>query len=79
MSLCRKLSNPYLVLKIPDQFVTVDMQAGMVGARRKIAPTVVAETVGATQASYNDGTWAERLPQYAFGKLIIPYLAVAKQ
>lgn len=45
-----------MALLFPSLIVTVDSQAGMVGARRKIAPTVVAETVGATQASYNDGT-----------------------
>ena len=44
MLLCRKSSNPYLVLKIPDVFVTVDMRAGMVGARREKPSAVVAET-----------------------------------
>lgn len=57
----RNVSFPLMALLFPSLIVTVDSQAGMVGARRKIAPTVVAETVGATQASYNDGTWAKRL------------------
>ena len=44
MSLRRNVSFPLMALLFPSLFVTVDLQAGMVGARREKPSAVVAET-----------------------------------